>query len=473
MSVIKNVGILLSLAAVAGCGTIHNAQETQRALEPKGFGPETDGARVCLRDYTLRELVDFAMTNRPSVINAALAVDDAHLALREIVADAPLIGRHPWCAPHLSASGGYSATSEVGGDNGLRWQTEGNASAGLSLSVLLYDFGRNRARAQAQAERVIAAEYALVREGYVVFEEVATSYFSLMERDALLEVALTNEHEYAVHLRQAKERLAAGEAQRLDVTRARLDLSRARETTIAASNLVVTTGATLMRALGIDASRGTRNEVFPPTGEALSVLQRGFADTRYDIGAAFSLARTNAPAVAIARARLRAASRDVDHAIANLLPSVSGQIGLNWVDPIWMWSWGVSAVQSIFEGFRKTTAVDRAVVAMHTAAATVDETEQKLSLDLETAIATRDNAVKAWDTARASLVAARENLDMVKARYLEGDASRVDFTDSVSDYAEALGSRVTAFYNGQIAEARLFALTGRLPEFREESIKED
>ena len=147
-------------------------------------------------------------------------------------------------------------------------------------------------------------------------------------------------------------------------------------------------------------------------------------------------------------------------------------MSLSWSDPLWVWHWGVSAVQSVFQGFRRVTAVDRAVVALQSAAAAVDESEQQLSLDLETAIAVRDNAVKARETARASVIAAKENLDMVKARYLEGDASRVDFTDSVSDYATALGSRITAFYIGQIAEARLFALTGRLPEYCEEIIHE-
>ena len=359
----------------------------------------------------------------------------------------------------------------VGARQSLEWHTEGNASAGLSLSVLLFDFGRNAAQANAQVERLIAAEHALVREGYTVFEEVSKAYFNLLEYDALLQVAATNETEFALHLRQARDRLAAGEAQRLDVARARLDLSRAKEATLAASNLVVTSGATLMKALGIDASRGTREEVFPLCGDSLSVLTRGFVDTHYDVDEAFALARTNAPATAIARARFRAASHAVDGAVADLLPEISGSVGINWADPFWMWSWGVSAVQSVFTGFRKTTAVDRAVVALQTAATTVDEAELQLSVDLETAIATRDNAVKARETAHASVIAARENLDMVKARYLEGDASRVDFTDSVSDYATALGSRVTAFYRGQIAEARLFALIGRMPDYREEKVK--
>ena len=176
--------------------------------------------------------------------------------------------------------------------------------------------------------------------------------------------------------------------------------------------------------------------------------------------------------MAIARARLRAASSEVDYAVADLMPSVSAEVGISWADPLWAWHWGVSAVQSLFEGFRKTTAVDRAVVQMENAAAAVDEAEQQLSLQLETAIAVRDNAAKALETARDSVANALENLNTVKAQYNEGDASRVDFTIALAKYADALGKRVSAFYTGQTAESRLFSLLGRIPEFDEKELKE-
>ena len=472
MKIGKSVGGLTALLALAGCMTIYEASESQRALEDKGNGrlSEVAPSKVDLRGASLRDLVSFALTNRPSMTSAALAVEDARLALRQIAADAPLVSYSPWTSPKLDFSAGYSESSAW--DSPMKWRTDGNASAGLSLQLLVYDFGRNQARASEQVERVIAAEYDFIQEGYRVFDEVSAAYFNLLAKDALLDVAVTNVNEFALRLQQAEEKLAAGEAQKLDVTSARLGLSQAREKVIVASNEVVTTGAELMRALGIDATRGTRDEVFPPSGEALSGVMRGFLDTRMGVSETFELARTNAPAMAIARANLRAASRAVDLAVADLMPSVSASVGIQWADPLWAWHWGVDAVQSLFQGFRKTTAVDRAVVQMNRAAATVDEAEQKLSLDLETAIATRDNAKKKCETARASVADAMENLATVKAQYLEGDASRVDFTDAISRYAEALGSRVSAFYTGQIAEAKLFSLVGRIPEYKEEHLKE-
>ena len=204
------VGCLSGLLIVSGCMTIFNAQEAQKDVVGKAVGVRSQAGKLDLSDSSLEELVRFAMTNRPAMVSAALAVVDARLALREIAADAPLVSYSPWTSPHLSLSGGHSESSTP--DSPINWRTDGNASAGLSLDILVYDFGRNSARASAQVERVIAAEHDFIRTGYQVFNEVASAYFDLMERDALLAVAITNQTEFALHLQEAEDRLAAGEA---------------------------------------------------------------------------------------------------------------------------------------------------------------------------------------------------------------------------------------------------------------------
>jgi outer membrane protein TolC len=227
-----------------------------------------------------------------------------------------------------------------------------------------------------------------------------------------------------------------------------------------------------MFALGIETGRANANMLMPAAGEALSSVNQAFADSKYDFNEAFSLARTNAPAMAVSRARLRAASSKVDYALADLLPRVSARTSLSWADPMWVWSSSLSVVQSLFQGFRKTTAVDRSVVAMRSAATAVDEAEQQLCKTLEIALAERDNAVKARETASVSLADALENLKTVKMQYLEGDADRIDFASSVAAYTTALGNRVSAFYKGQRAEAKLFRTTGRMPVWLEKKITE-
>lgn len=458
---------------MAGCSTIFRAREAQDSVVQKGSDAAKTGvvARLDLAGYSLERLVDFAMTNRPSLVTKRLAVRDARLALKQLAADAPVLSETPWTAAHLSAVGGYNESSDgvtVGGGQGFR--TDGNGSFGLSLDLLVYDFGRYDAQAKAQAETVLAAEQDLVNEGYVVFGEVASSFFLFNEKRALLAVALTNVNEYAEHLLQAEGRLAAGEAQKLDVLKARVDLASARQTVVTVSNLVMTSGAQLMNALGIDAAHGTVDDVMDIAPLSLDSVCRGFARTAYGVDEAYAFACTNAPSVRMARARLRAASHDVDYAIANLKPSVSLTSSFSWADPFWFWAWGVNATQSLFEGFRRTTAVDRAVVAMESAASAVDEAEQALSVKLETAIADRDNAEQKFATARATVQSANENLTMVREQFVVGASSRIELSEAIASHSTALGDCVTAFYEGQIAEAALFRILGSSPVYKEEKV---
>ena len=196
--------------------------------------------------------------------------------------------------------------------------------------------------------------------------------------------------------------------------------------------------------------------------DALATSKSDLKPTTYNSAEALNLARTNAPSLMVLRAKLRAASAEVDYAIADLFPSLSFSSAFSFADPTWNWSWGFRAVQNILDGFRKRTLVDEAVVAMELARVALEEAEQDLSRDLAVAAATRDNARESLATARIEVQQAKENLDTVVEQYRLGDASRIDFTDAAGGYASALGARVKAFYAGEIAEAELIRLTGHV-----------
>lgn len=469
----------LLVTAFAGCTTIHRAHEAQ--AEAEAYLANGD-VYVSAADTTKQEVPEHGfplswylknpVLMRPSFRIARLAVEDARLALKEIDADAPILSTTPWNAVDISASGSYSEASAGTTMGEGEWRTEGNPSASLSLDILIYDFGRHAARAQAQVERVLAAEESLVREGYTALTDLSSAYFTFAEKIALFEAARTNENVYAVHLEQTKERFEAGEAKELDLLRARLDLAQACEAVVASSNEVVSARANFLHAVGV---AYPELEVSADRLEAdlgLEELVQAFAPSVWTKESAFTLASTNTPAMKIMRARLRATSSEVDRAIADLYPTISASLSLSWTDPLWYFRWGFNAVQSLFTGFRKTTAVDRAVIAMQSAEADLAQAETDLRRDLELALSTRDTAREALRSAVISLKTARENLALVDAEYRLGEADRVEFSEAVRAVTEALGNRASAFYRAQKAEATLFALVGTSPRFSEKIIVE-
>lgn len=463
----RSLGLLLFAIALAGCSTIRSAREAQDRVADMASGKEaeTSNAKVNLTGYTLEDLVDFALTNRESVVQAELKVKDAHLAMKQLNADAPLISSTPWNAPKVNLSASYSESTRGAHFEDFDGKLKrGKFGATISLDLLVYDFGRHDAKIKTAAENVIAAELALGEARYEVFEQVTAAYFSFLEARSLLTVAEDATELFALHLEQETTRYEQGVSRKIDVTKAALDLSTAKDDELAAHNTVETSGAELLTALGIAADQATWHEV---TEERYDIDRRvtAFAPTTLTAVECFDLGCTNYPAMRIARSRLRAAISDVDYAIADLKPSLSADTALNFSDPLWVWRWGVGATQNLFSGFRKTTAVDRAVVAMESAAAEVDKTEHSLSLAVSLAIAERDNARSAYETSEESVRNAKDFLELSDAQYKVGDLSRIDFQDSVHTYAQSLGTRVKAFYRGQKAESKLFRLIGEQPTF--------
>ena len=462
--------LIAALAAVAGCSTLSRARDAQKQVEAKGRGEAAAVEKVSLKDMRLETLVAFAMTNRPSIVSARLAVEDARLAMKTLATEAPILSDSPWSAAKLSVSGGYAETSTQSTMSDHDWEMSGSPSAAISLDLLIYDFGRYSANAAEQAEKTVAAEQELAEAGFTVFNEVADAYFTFYEKCALLQVALTNQQQYADHLARTTARLEAGEAAKLDVLKARLDLAEARQATVAVSNAVATAGATFMNALGIDVAHGTWEEVLGLDETGIDQVRRGFLASDLDSDAVYQLARTNSPSVAVKRARLRAASHAVDYAVADLMPSVSASGSLAWTDPFWTWKWAASIAKT-FQFYRHLTPIDRARVALESASAAVDAAEQQLSLQLETAIADRDDSASALEAAQASLKSAKENLDTVMEQYRIGDVSRIELSEAIASESTARGSTIKAFYAGQRAEAKLFALSGLYPSYNEEILK--
>ena len=445
-----------ALVCACGCSTIKRARTAQADVAQAADDAKANSKEVThvdLRGLRLVDYVAWAMNHRPCIEAAHLAVTNAALELSRVTSDREL---------QLNLSSGFSQSTANRSTHFSWHQDRGKFTSDVSLDLLIYDFGRIDARERQARENLVAAQRNLADAEFAVFNDVAKSYFTLLRNDALLEVARTNEFQYAEHLRQAESLFSEGEVKKLDVLKARVDLSDARLATINASNEVVTAGAAFIRALGLSAERATREDVMSVAADALATSKSDLKPTTYNSAEALNLARTNAPSLMVLRAKLRAASAEVDYAIADLFPSLSFSSAFSFADPTWNWSWGFRAVQNILDGFRKRTLVDEAVVAMELARVELEEAEQDLSHDLAVAAATRDNARESLATARIEVQQAKENLDTVVEQYRLGDASRIDFTDAASGYASALGARVKAFYAGEIAEAELIRLTGHV-----------
>lgn len=460
---------------LCGCGVVKNARTAQSDSSAVAEGTNAVFSAAIPANAALKELVEYALTNRPSMKQASLQVVDARLQMKQIKADAPLVSETPWNALDVSVSGGYDAASHGTRQlKDLRGETWGSFSSSLSLSLLLWDFGRNDAKIAEQVQNILSAELSCVDEGFSIFRDVATSYFGLLESDALYETALTNEAYCAIALEQATMNFEAGLGTRLDMLKAKMELSSAKETTVAASNDVAIALATLSKSLGIvTADDAAIGGLICRDGFSYMAGMRQFLESDKSYAQIYEHARTNSPAIRMKRLAVKAAQSNLDWTIRDLYPNLSASLSLNWTDPLWLWRWGVNATENLFTGFGRTAAIERATVKLQSAVKSAEEDERVLALNLEKATTERDNAREAFAAACDSVRQSDENLQTVAEKYKVGEASRVDYADAISKYATSCASRIRAFYRGQLAEIELFVLTGDMPIYHSERVMFD
>ncbi|MBR0506889.1 MAG: TolC family protein, partial [Kiritimatiellae bacterium] len=174
-----------ALVLVCGCDTIKRAREAQTEVVPVGLEESSapgEVKRVDLRGLRLKDYDAWAMNHRPSIEAAHLAVANAELELARVTSDRDL---------QLNLSSGFSQ-STLNRTSHFSWrQNRGKFTSDVSLDLLIYDFGRIDARERQARENLVAAQRDLADAEFAVFNDVAQAYFTLLQNDALLEVART------------------------------------------------------------------------------------------------------------------------------------------------------------------------------------------------------------------------------------------------------------------------------------------
>ncbi|MDD4101220.1 MAG: TolC family protein [Kiritimatiellae bacterium] len=442
--------ILLLFTLTCGCTAVKEARKAQRG-DSLLFGESTVTARQAGLDsaatHKLSELEALALRYHPSILQARQATESARLQCRLTRA-----GR----LPQITASGGYSRSTQNTSSQRSSEKMSGSWSGGIGLDLLLHDFGKLKAQELQQRENLIAAEEHLRDTELEVLYNLRNAFYERHRAANLLRVALHSEAQYTQHLEEARVMAEVGTRRQYDVTKAGVDLGNARLDTIAASNSLTVSHAQLNRALGM--AENPPYEIEPETS---------YAPTKIPNPATLMAdARENAPALAVLRAHERAASAFVDQSIADLYPDLS--LGANFdlsgrgFPLVWNFSWAIRAAQSVFDGHRRTTLISEAVTRLRTARANLASAEQSLFLDLLTARAQLETALKRSEVARLVQSQSSENLDVVNEQYRVGISSSIERTDAQVTMTQAQSDVIRAYYDEKIALARLLRLTGNI-----------
>ena len=451
---VKPIFVSTCILLCAGCATVRSARDAQRAsgasLPPgeRAFSetlfPSKDDNVV-----TLPEAQRVSLGWHPEMVVATQNVVSAEIAVHQAGVN---------LRPVLSSSGSYGGSTQASDVNDWDRVTSDSFDASLSLSWVLYDFGRTRAKQRAAVEQLIGASASLRATVLQRTLSVCNAYFSLAEAKAQQAVDMENLRLYSELLRQAELKFKIGKGRNYDITKTRADRSEALLSLLVTSNTIRNAQATLSQELCLKT---------PVTFEIQPTYKLPQPADVENIDALLGIAKTNNPNLRLLQAKVAAASAAVDQAIADLYPQLRASASTSYgTDPqTWGLSWGASIVQDLFTGWKRRDAIRQSEVGLRQARANLVDQELQITSKLIQAHTAYLTAMQSKLVAEEMQVQTLENYTLEKKQFDLGMSSILELNDAQVLYIKACSSNVKAEYAIEKAKAGIYAIVGIEPQF--------
>jgi outer membrane protein TolC len=401
---------------------------------------------------TLEECVEIALDRHPRLGIARSELEAGRQRVRQDVA-----GYLPQIAGNASADRRKRSAAQATGQPGVGGGSSDPFSyyaTGLSLSQVLFDFGRNLDQIQAARAREASLQADSQTQRDSIVRDVKQAYFDLLAarrlRDVAEEVLASNQRQ----LEQAHGRYDVGFATRLDVTRSEVQVSEAQLDLVTASNAVLVAEQTLRNAMGL-----TEPLDFEPV-DVLETQPVEISEER-----ALELALENRPELVSVRALRRAAAEEVSSRWKEHLPDFSAGAGIDWSgsDTPLRESWNVGALVNvpIFSGGLVHARVGEARAQELALGFEEQALAQDVALEVRRAVLEMARAREAIGVSERARRQARENLELAEGRYQAGVGNVIELVDAQAQRASAEAEYVRSLYAFQTAVAELERAIGQ------------
>ncbi|MFV2034728.1 MAG: TolC family outer membrane protein [Halocynthiibacter sp.] len=322
-------------------------------------------------------------------------------------------------------------------------------SLGLSASLTVYDFGRNRLGVEAAQESVLATREALVGIEQQVLLRAVQAYMNVRRESEFVSLRQNNVRLITQELRAARDRFEVGEVTRTDVAIAEARLASSRAGFAAAQGSLAQAREEYRAAVGRYPGQLDPPPTVPSTARTLEEAQ--------------SAAAQNHPNMLRAQRDVTVAELNIERAEAALNPTVSltGQasVDLRGTDRA---SVGLSVQGPIYQGGQIASLLRQAIAGR-------DASRAGLHL---TRLSVLQNVGNAWSNllvARASIEATDRQVRASRVAYRGvreeatlGARTTLDVLNAEQELLDAQANRISAGADAQIAAYNLLASMGYL-----------
>jgi len=404
---------------------------------------------------TLEECVEIALERHPRLGSARAEVEAGRERVRQNI------------APYLPQVAGGASVSRrkrnaaqatglpgVGGGGGVESDPFNYYSTALTLSQVLFDFGRNLDAIQAARAREDSLIADAVTQRETIVRDVKQAYFDLLAARRLRGVAEEVLRSNQRQLEQARGRYEVGFATKLDVTRSEVLEANAELALLTARNAVLVAEQTLRNAMGLTE---------PLDFEPIDVLDA--PPFEIEEQRALAIALENRPELVSVRALRRAAEEDASARWKEHLPDLAGGANIDWSGsstPL-RDSWNLAAIVSvpIFSGGLIDARVGEARANALALSFEEQALTQDVALEVRRAVLELGRAREAIGVSERARTQARENLELAEGRYEAGVGNVIELVDAQVQRASAEAEHVRSLYAFQTAVAELERAIGQ------------
>lgn len=368
--------------------------------------------------------------------------------------------------PRVNVSAGYTRYSNVpefavslpgaGGGGVLFPNIPNNVSARVGVSYPLYTGGRTGGLLEAARGESASAEGQLEAARNDLVLETRRAYWSLVTAGETVRVLSENLTAFEAHLTDARNRERFGLAARNEVLAVEVERDRARLSRIRAETSSRLARANLARLLGV------------PSGDAIEPVEAlvPAATPPEDADGLVAGALQNRPELAALKARVAAAEARARVEKSAILPQVNLAGGYlvahpnpRYLPPVpeWNdnWELGVSLGWSVFDGGKASAGEARARFQAEAARAELADVEERIGLEVSSALLDVENARAEVDLSARALEAARESRRVAAERYRQGVILSSELLDAEVALLRADLDRTEALASSKLAAAAL------------------
>lgn len=326
-------------------------------------------------------------------------------------------------------------------------------TAQVTMSQLLFDFGKNIAATDAAKKNAQVALESIELQRQLITQSVKEAYTNVNFAQRLILVQKQALERAELNFKSAKGFFEVGTRPKSDVARAAVDVANAKVDLIRAVNAERTAKVALNTAMGYQADRPLRiqdNLVYTPTEvDAFPKLMDEALRQR--------------PEYRQAKLSVEANEATQRQTFRNFFPDVTGAGTYGSARPELneQWSATLSLTWSLYDGGNRIAKYQESQANTDAARARVKATELDISKDVESAQIQVQEAAERIQAAQTAVESAQENFRLAQGRFDAGVGTILDLTDAQLALTQALNGEAQALADYRIGIARLDRAVGR------------